>query len=191
VYLFGSALIAFIAAVLDLGQVLARGVVDTNLGTDMSSVKPLIIVREFGFAISVGLRFLFFWTIVADRPAHESCDEDGHHSGSWERWGLGGHVLKWGLLLISNAIPILQVVWRVDGTFSNFNPLYDTESSMEIVASALFICKLLLNISISPLVPRWKVLRRYLPLILALAFSTTVAVGNVICCAYTWFLCTE
>ena len=169
-----------------------------NLGA--SSVRVLLILRELGFALSFGFRFFFFWVFVSEPPRGElpflplpddrranfiSLDSESNlHSGSWKRWSYLGFVLKWGLLLMTIAVPVLQGLWRLVDSLNKFGPVYYTEGGIEIVLSAVFILKLLANTFMSPLTPRWKTLRDYLPPILALGIGMGVGIGNILCRTY-------
>lgn len=191
-------LLAFVSAILDLSQILERGAHNADIGADLDEVAPLIILRELGYAVSVGIRLLFFWSFVAEPPRGElpllpfpderrpnfiSLDSDKTiHSGSWKRWGIIGIIMKWSLLLVVIAIPILQAIWRLAVGFMNFGPVYNTEATLEIVVAALFILKLLANIWLSPLMPRWRTFRDYFPIIFALLINVGLGVGNVLCC---------
>jgi len=189
IYLYSSALLAFAAAILDLAQILAGGSSNTDNGLDPNTVAGLTNTREVGFALSFGFRYLFLWKFVAQRPPGEPrspqsppdsqgiVPEDSSHSSSWERWGVLGVLLKWGLLASVISIPILQIVWRIA---TRFGPVYIAESTVEIVVSALFIIKLLLNVFLSLISPRWRPLRSYLFPIIALLLSLSVGAGNVI-----------
>lgn len=144
-----------------------------------------------GLALSFGFRYLFLWKFVAQRPPGEPrsplsppdsqglVPEDNSHSASWERWGVLGFLLKWGLLAAVISIPVLQIIWRI---LTGFGTVYTAESTIEIVVSALFIIKLLLNVFLSLITPWWQPLRSYLFPIVALLLSLGVGAGNLIFC---------
>jgi hypothetical protein len=196
IYLYSSSLLAFTAAIFDLSQILAqvRPNADKGAVPRPVSVSGLIITREIGHALSFGFRFIFFWTFVARRPRGEPPpippeDRDKEynprehsHSASWQRWGILGITLKWVLLVASISIPILQIVWRDVPGLNQFGGVYTAEATLEIVVSALFILKLLLNVSLSPLTPRWRSLRSYAAPLLALLISSGLGIGNLIYC---------
>lgn len=104
------------------------------------------------------------------------------HSGTWGRWGFVGLVLKWVLLAVALAISVLQIIWRIVPSANMFGAIYGAESAMEIVASAILLLKLLLNVCITPISPRYKALQNYSAMILALLFNLGVGIGNVITC---------
>jgi hypothetical protein len=203
-YVFASVIVAFVGSVLDVGQVLLRGKVGTDSDTDISTVLPLLIARELTLSMSIGIRFLFFWTFVLQPPRGEhrllskvdSPDSKPSflwlgsdiHSGSWARWGYAGGLLKYGLLLAVFTIPILQILWRVVADFSRIGPVYNADSSLEIAISALFVVKLFVNVWLSPLIPRWKTIRDYLPAFSALFIGLGVGVGNILCCLSHWLI---
>ncbi|KAJ8084164.1 hypothetical protein AAF712_001027 [Marasmius tenuissimus] len=188
VYLYSSAIFAFGAAILDVSQLLVRGAINVQQGTGMEAVRAIINTSEVGFAVAVGLRFLFWWKFVAERPRGEPPPNimktstynprEHAHSASWKRWGVIGFILRWGLLLSCLSLPILQILWRV--TFRTFGPVYVVESTMEIVISAVFILKIILNIFLTPIVPRWKALVSYSVPILALMINLASAIGSLI-----------
>lgn len=145
--------------------------------------------------MSVGFTYLLLWTYVSqcplgEKPVTNENRETRHdpkfhsHSASWERWGTVGVVLKWATLGLSISIPLLQIIWRImgPGAQRTYGPVYVAESTIEIVTSALFILKLLLNISLSPLTPWWRPLRSHAAPILALLLSLTVGIGNTLLC---------
>ncbi|KAF9270356.1 hypothetical protein L218DRAFT_29755 [Marasmius fiardii PR-910] len=188
VYLYSSAIFAFGAAVLDLSQLLTRGANNIIQGTGTEAVRAIINTREVGFSISVGLRFLFFWKFVAERPRGEPPPLgpslytynpwEQSHSASWKRWGYLGLFLKWSLLLATLALPILQILWRI--VFRTIGPVYLVESTMQIVISALFMMKLLLNIFLSPVFPRSKAVASNLAPFLALGLNLGIGIGSLI-----------
>lgn len=186
VYLYSSAIFAFAAAVLDLSQLLARGETNIIQGTGTEAVQAIINTREVGFSISVGLRFLFFWKFVAERPRGEPpplgpslhTSREQAHSASWKRWGYLGIFLKWSLLLATLALPILQILWRV--VFRTSGAVYLVESTMQIIISALFMMKLLLNVFLSPLISRWRAIASNLGPFLALMLNAAVAIGSLV-----------
>ena len=199
-YVFASVIVAFIGAILDVGQVLLRGSVATDSDTDVSSVLPLLVARELTLSVSIGIRFFFFWAFVSQPPRGEHplvvsrTDSQEHkpsflwlesdiHSGNWMRWGYVGGVLKYSLLLAVFVIPVLQILWRVVADFSRVGPVYNADNSLEIAISALFVIKLFVNAWLSPLTPRWKTIRDYLPVIFALIIGFGVAIGNILCCS--------
>lgn len=184
-----SVLVAFLAALFDLSQLLIRGKEAVDLGINTASVSGLITAREVFFAFSDGLRFLFYWGFVAAIPLGETIPENTViHSGSWQRWGLLGKMLKWLTLLLVLLITIFQLVYRDVATLAKLGPIYETEATLEIIVSAVFILKLLLNTwarvpSGTTMMPtKGAMLVQYAPMIVALLFSLWIAVGNAILC---------
>ncbi|KAL0575979.1 hypothetical protein V5O48_005979 [Marasmius crinis-equi] len=189
VYLYSSAIFAFSAAILDISQLLARGSANVQQGAGTEAYRAIINTREVGFAISVGFRYLFFWKFVAERPRGEPPPpnlvnpavynpREHAHSASWKRWGVIGFLLRWALLAATLSLPILQILWRI--TFRINGPVYVVESTIEIIVSALFALKILLNVFLSPALPRWKPLISYLVPFIALMFNLAVAIGSLI-----------
>jgi hypothetical protein len=194
VVLYSSVFFAFTAAIFDLGQILT-GHHNTDSRPDLDAVTGLVAAREILFAVSVGLRFLFFWLFVAEPPRGEAIRSarsdpiarlftEETHSGAWCRWGFTGIILKWILLAVTLSILILQIIWRVAPGENRLGPLYGAEAAMEIIGSALFVIKLLLNTLITPITPRSKVLRSYAAMIFALLINLGLGIGNVATCEF-------
>ncbi|OJT09497.1 hypothetical protein TRAPUB_14031 [Trametes pubescens] len=186
-----SVLVAFLAALFDLSQILIRGKEAVDLGLNTAGVSGLITAREVFFACSDGLRFLFYWGFVAAIPLGETIPENTViHSGSWQRWGLLGQMLKWATLLLVLLITIFQLVYRDVATLAKLGPIYETEATLEIIVSAVFILKLLLNTwarvpSGTTMPTKGAMLVQYAPMIVALFFSLWIAVGNAILYDFT------
>ncbi|KAJ7597169.1 hypothetical protein C8J56DRAFT_919382 [Mycena floridula] len=188
IYLYTSTLLAFGAAVLDLTQLLSRGTSVSSASIDTNSLNGLINTREIGLALSIGFRFLFFWTFVAERPRGEppppNLDQRpfnpryDSHSASWERWGYLGFALKWILLAASLSIPLLQIIWRL--VQRRYDIIYMVSTTIEIVVSALFVIKVMLNIFLSPQVSSLPSFRAYSAPLLALLINVGISVGNLV-----------
>ncbi|KAK0496386.1 hypothetical protein EDD18DRAFT_1166232 [Armillaria luteobubalina] len=159
-YLHISTLLAFAVSVLDLNQLSARSSHSIFLDFDAYSGRGLFYTRELSLALSNGFRFMYFWMLVVERRRDEppltlqdrSAESEPRyraHSTSWQRWGYLGFILKWGLLALTVVIPIMQIVWRIFQR--RYGVAYTVESSVEIVASSLFILKLFFNVILSPL----------------------------------------
>lgn len=185
---------AFVACILDLSHVLAGEQSNQNGGTDKNTITGLIVAREIGFGISIGLRFFFFWLFVAEPPREEYIAEsqpslfsfkEPTHSGAWGRWGLGGVILKYSLLAIVFIIGIFQIDWRVAPGDNKTGAVYGAEATMEIVASALFIFKLVSNTYITPVQPVSRVLQGYTAIFIALLINLGLGIGNVATCKST------
>lgn len=185
-----SAAVAFISSILDLVQIVIRGVAAVNLGLNVSKVSAIIDIREIGFALSFGLRFLFFWGFVAQPTPGEVCPlGKAHHNGSWGRWGLFGIVLEIFTLTLTLVDPVLQILYRIIGTLHRLGPLYEVEASIQVVLSIIFILKLLLNCWVRMLantdaIPTRMTLLRYSPAIAALVLSALIGIGNVLKCEF-------
>lgn len=187
--------LAFISAIIDFGQliIISRGVFT-------GTVFPLRIARELGYAVSFGMRFFFFWRFVAMPPRGEIpviptpgrsrssfIMDDQFHSGSWGRWGITGVLAKYALLMGTIAIGVTQAIWRLGFAFglTRFSGVYRADAIMQIVMSALFLLKIAGNSYISPLMPRWRTVRDYLPVVSAIWIGLGVAVGNIICMRFS------
>lgn len=194
IYLYSTALFSFVAAVIDLAQLLVRGSVKVNMNTGITSgVTALINTREVGLSIAIGLRFLFFWAFVAERPRGEPpptidlsdprvyvYHAQNSHSAEWERWGYLGIFLKWLILASVISIPILQIIWRIAAR--HFGVVYMVESTIEILISALLLLKMILNVFLSPVSPWWKPLRFYIAPLIALLINLGIGIGELVYC---------
>ncbi|KAJ7103275.1 hypothetical protein B0H15DRAFT_204577 [Mycena belliarum] len=185
IFLYISSLLAFVAAILDLTQILLRGTANTDAGLAMDTVTGIANTREVGLALAFGFRFLYLWKFVAQRPRFEprpreadlSPSDSPFHSASWERWGVPGFILKYALLGSVIAIPILQIIWRIATGLSS---VYLAEATIQIAVSALLIAKLLLNLHLSTVSPWWRPFTPYIVPILALMISTGIGTGNLL-----------
>ncbi|KAI8995501.1 hypothetical protein BD414DRAFT_534664 [Trametes punicea] len=186
-----SVLLAFLAALFDLSQILIRGRRETDRGVDNAGVSGLITAREVFYAFANGLRFLFYWGFVSTIPLGETMPEGTvMHSGSWQRWGLSGTIVQWATLLLIALSTILQLVFRNVQAFEKIGPVYEAEGALEIIMSAVFMIKLFLNSwtrfsvgSTTP--PSSKMLMQYAPVVVALLLSFWIAVGNVVLFEFT------
>ncbi|KAH9937556.1 uncharacterized protein B0H18DRAFT_1113375 [Fomitopsis serialis] len=180
-----SVIIAFVATILDLIQLLIRGAVKVNTNTGLQSVSGLTSVREVGFALSFGLRFLFFWGFVAQPPPGEARPEyNALHNGSWRRWGLLGLILEMFTLALVLIDPVLQILYRLITSLHQIGPVYEIESTIQVVLSFVFILKILLNCWVKMLVnenalPVRKALAGYSAVITALVVSGLIGIGNI------------
>ena len=182
-----SVFLSFLAAVFDLSQLLIQGR-SSNEETLPSGVTGLITAREVFYSFANGFRLLFYWGFVAMIPLGETIPEGNKmHSGSWRRWGLVGLVLKWSTLLLVFLITLFQLIYRDVPALDQIGPVYEAAATLEIILSAVFILKLLLNtwarFSVGSTTPsKGKMLVQYAPIIVALMFSMWIALGNVILC---------
>jgi len=177
-----SIISAFIASILDLSQILQRGTVKTDLGLGLGAVQSLIKTREVGYALSTSLRFLFFWIFVAEPPKTERDTPGaraGSHCGKWNAWGFIGLILQYSTLGLTLAVFALQVVWRIDDKIDGFSTLYAAEAAIEVILSAVFILKIILNCAHSRVVSKWICLFDYMGFIVSLIFSTGFGVANL------------
>ncbi|KAI0824211.1 hypothetical protein BC628DRAFT_452098 [Trametes gibbosa] len=186
-----SVLLAFLAALFDLSQILIRGKVAVDLGLNTAGVSGLITAREVFYAFSNGLRFLFYWGFVAAIPQGETMPEGSMlHSGSWQRWGILGKILKWSTLLLVVLVTVFQILYRDVKALEKIGPVYEVEAALEIITSAVFVLKLLLNtwarFPVGSTVPsKGAMMVQYAPMILALMFSLWIAAGNAILFNFT------
>ncbi|KAI0094628.1 hypothetical protein BDY19DRAFT_988447 [Irpex rosettiformis] len=181
--LFASVWMAFAAAILDLVESLA-----ISRGNDLSNSTnlALTIAREVAYALSFGMRNLWFWLYVASPPPAAPVSQGSYvHSGSWHRWGLFGHLLKWVVLLSVIAIVCLQVLFRVDTPLMMDGPVYDADGTLQVILSFVFMLKLFMNtylVALDSVKETWwrSTLLRYLPIFMALMINFGVALGNIL-----------
>lgn len=184
--LHGAIFLAFAGAILDLVQVLARGKQSAAAVANINPFLSLTISREIAYALSFGLRFLFYWALVACPPRKQQDDDrEMMHSGSWGRWGITGYSLKYLLILMTLAITTLQVMVRVDMPLENNSFLFNAEGALESSISAVFMLKIFLNIYLAALdsfgaTSRSQLLLEYSPVLCALVISLGIGVGNVV-----------
>lgn len=109
--------------------------------------------------------------------------DDEFHSGSWGRWGITGVLAKYALLMGTIAVGVTQAIWRLGFSFGllRFTGVYRADAILQLVMSALFLLKLGGNSYISPLMPRWRTVRDYLPVATAISFGLGIAIGNLLC----------
>ena len=184
---------AFIAATLDLSQVIIRGSQDTAKGVGLDTIAGFLRAREVFLAFAVVLLDLYFWTLVAECPRGEMRDQSDQvstssdarsrmHSASWNRWGIVGSFLKWASLAVLLAVPLLQVLWRLLPTQRQYGSIYVAESILQTTVTAVFILKLILNVYISPLDSWWHAFRVYLGPMTALFLGISLGIGNLVLC---------
>lgn len=174
---------AFVASILDLSQILQRGRLDADLGLRLDSVQSLIKTREIGYALSNSLRFIFFWIFVAQPPKAERDTPNaraGTHSGNWDACGFVGRILQWVTLCLTLTIFALQVVWRLEKGSNEFTDSYTADSAIEVLLSAIFALKLLLNCVQCTIVPKWTCTLDYLGFIVSLLLSAGFGIANLI-----------
>ncbi|KAG9096128.1 hypothetical protein FRC06_008996 [Ceratobasidium sp. 370] len=193
-----AAFLPFVAAIVDLGQLI---IINRTRNIFAAGVFPMRIARELGYAVSFGIRFYSFWRLVAMPPRGEIpvlptpgrtnntslAMDDDFHSGSWGRWGLTGVFVKYILLMGTIAIGVTQAIWRLGFTFgfTKFTTVYHADAITEIILSCCFLLKLGGNVYLSPLTPRWRTVRDYLPVVTAISIGLGIAVGNLLCMRFS------
>ena len=189
-------MLAFVAAVLDSSRVLVDG---SAINATIVSSR-IIRALEVLLALSVGFRFLFYWSYVAEPsrrdlsaavtqgvwkiyfPAFEPIQEP--RSGSWVRWGLPGKLAAAGLLVAIVIVTGLQIVWRVVPQFRQYSNVYATDAVLELLVSFLILLKLLSNTTTLTSVDTMLVhtFSEYLIPIFGLLFNIAIGVGNLLRC---------
>lgn len=195
--LFFSTLLAFIAAVLDLAQTLADGMA---VNATFVAKKDVIRAREVLLALSIGFRFLFYWSYVAEPSRKDlsaaatqrvrkikflgfECTYEPY-SASWVRLGLSGKLIGAGLLVAIVIISMLQIVWRVVPQFHQYGNVYAADVALELLLSLLLLLKLLSNTvtlnSVDSLLVR--AFGEHLAPISGLLVNIAIGVGDLLCC---------
>ncbi|KAF8271414.1 hypothetical protein EI94DRAFT_1720542, partial [Lactarius quietus] len=185
-YLLSSVLLMFFGALTDLGQLYLQHAYSTE-SPSPSAAPSLTIIREVLYSIASGLRFLFYWVFVSQPPL---CEQDSArflsvHSGSWQRWGVTGSLLRWTTLAASFLVFVLQVLWRTVSLMHEFGPVYDIEGAVEITTTAIFIVKLLLNVSLVEESTRRQTLWQYSSVLFALSLNMVIGIGNLMHFAFS------
>ncbi|KAF9056304.1 hypothetical protein BJ165DRAFT_1432493 [Panaeolus papilionaceus] len=190
VFLYGSSFLAFAAATLDLGQILARGSENAAKDISLDNITALLFAREILLALSLSFLNIFFWMLVAECPNEErifnsndsmsATSQQSMHSASWGRWGPVGTVLKWFSLVALLSVPLLQALWRLVPSQRRYSTLYVAESTVQTTICLIFILKLFLNIYLSTLPTWWHSFRPCIPAFLALTFGASLGIGNLI-----------
>ncbi|PFH54605.1 hypothetical protein AMATHDRAFT_159 [Amanita thiersii Skay4041] len=180
-YLYAASFLVFGATIFNLSKILVQ--VEDGRHSNHAA-RALDIIHELGSALSFGLVFVFMWFFVARCPQAMISEKlkrgvPNDHSASWERWGLIGQFLKWVLLSLSLAVPLLQILWRLLDNSRIRGTLLITDAVIEIIVSVLYIFKLFLTISLIPPDNYWKVTRDYVPIIAALMLSAAIPIGNL------------
>lgn len=180
--------IAFVGSILDLADILSHGSPVIKEASTSLELGPLGTAREILYAIANGVLFGFLWLLVAQPPPNEySVDENGMHSGSWEKWGTLGTILKWALAISAVAIGVLQVLYRAIPALHIIGPVYQVECTIRIIVSAVLLLKLFLNTYLAVLssrggIPRWKTLRDYFPAMVAIGIGMGLAISDLLHC---------
>lgn len=190
-------LLSFVAVVIDLTQILIRDLTQ-------ATVQPSITAREILLALSLGLRFLFYWLYVSEPPIGgfqppsfqdrwnnflTLSSQDNIHSGSWARWGVSGSYAKVALLATIPAITALQIIWRLIQRYHIYGPVYAGNVTLEVVVSVLLLLKLLFNTLPTPSIARSHTFGEYGFPILALMFNIGISAGNLIDCRQNAHIC--
>ena len=177
--LFAASFLIFGAAIINLSKTL----VELKIGIVDGFSHRLGAVRDVGLGLSVGLIHLFVWLFVAECPQAEPHSQaQVRHSASWRRWGMPGEILKWLSLTLCFLTPTLRILWHRLTSVRVRGPLIIANATTEIVLSAMFILKLILNTSLVCHVLRWKALRDYVAPIIAIIISASIAIGNLATC---------
>jgi hypothetical protein len=177
----------FIAAILDLGQLLESQ--SSPADKDGVDVSGLIVAREVGLGLAYGFVFLFAWNTVVQRrelkrPISASAQQPLHDAGKARWLKLVRSGLRWFGLVLVISIALLQVSWRIIPSQRQYGGLYIAESTLEIVASVILIVAIILNVLMALPASWWPPFQSYLGLILALLITAAIGIGNLVTCEY-------
>ncbi|KAF9474465.1 hypothetical protein BDN70DRAFT_997033 [Pholiota conissans] len=198
VFLYMSSFCVFTAATLDLSQVIIRGPQNSSKITiSLDSISGFLYAREVFLSLSILSLDLFFWQLVSRCPAGERNTRtnefatskisrlESMHSASWSRWGIIGTILKYSSLAAVFSVPLLSMLWRLMPTQRKYGSIYVIEATVQTSIMAIFILKLLLNVSISPLDTSWRALQAYIVPITSLLIGLALGISNIIIFAFT------
>ncbi|KAG8984471.1 hypothetical protein FRB90_005309, partial [Tulasnella sp. 427] len=196
VYIIGTAIVAFISAIVDLVAVLH--------GSSASAFAALV-TREMGLASVTGLLFFSFWiycdtvppfklrsadlslprpSTVTDRPPQTSNDRRREREDpNWPGPAPVRAILMYGSLMSCFAVMALQMIWRFGWLFSlnKLIPEYRADAIMQICLVILFGGKILADSLAAPDdLPWWRIWRASGPMIFAMLTQMGIAIGNLI-----------
>jgi hypothetical protein len=77
------------------------------------------------------------------------------------------------------SVAVLEIIWRISGNAGSV--VYMANGIIQGVLSVAFLGKTFLNIYLSPLTPRWRTARDYLPIILALFARLGIILASEFC----------
>ncbi|KAH7345194.1 hypothetical protein B0J17DRAFT_712801 [Rhizoctonia solani] len=152
--------LAFLSAIIDLGQLII-----INRGVFTGTV----------FSLRIALRLHALQrrntgpTDARSRSGNRSSFviEDEFHSGSWGRWGLVGILTKYALLLGA----LRSGLRRRFGDLDRHVRFVPPQARGQLIHL--------------PLIPRWRTVRDYLPVVAAISIGIGVAVGNLLCMRFS------
>lgn len=157
----------------------------TNSNPANSGPFALVVLREISFALSISLNYLFFLVYLGRPPRGElklfaipdRARARRESPSRWPYWGLFGFLAQGVLGSSILAVAILEVIWRITGKAKG-NKSYVADGILQVILSLSFLVKIVLNTYLSPLIPRWKTLRDYSPLIFALSTRLGIALAG-------------
>ena len=158
---------------------------DTPLRT--TKQFPLIVLREVNLALSISLNYFFFFVYLGRPPRGEArLVEFSPLSSSrrispsrWSYWGVTGYILQAILAAGIIAVAVLGIIWRLGGKATG--SIYKADYLLQAVLALAFLGKICLNVFLSPLTPRWKTARDYLPVITALSSRLGIVLASEFC----------
>ena len=154
---------------------------------DDKNTFAIKILREVNFSLSIALNYFFFLIFLGRPPRGEVklvnvADRARARRDSpsrWAYWGLPGYVLQALLGATVVSVAILEMIWRVSGNAGG--TIYMANGIVQGVLSVAFLGKTFLNTYLSPLSPRWKTARDYLPVIFALSTRLAIVLASEFC----------
>lgn len=152
-----------------------------------SGTFAITVLREVNFSLSTALNYFYFLLFLGRPPRGEltlanPADRARARRESpsrWAYWGIFGYLtlVVLGASIVSAVV--LEMIWRISS-----NPggtIYVASGIIQGVLCLAFLGKVLLNTYLSPLSPRWKTMRDYLPIILALSARLGIVLASEFC----------
>jgi hypothetical protein len=145
------------------------------------------ILREVNFSLSIALNYLFFLTFLGRPPRGELklanvADRARARRDSpsqWAYWGITGYLFQAIFGASITSVAVLEIIWRISGNAGSV--VYVANGIIQGVLSVAFLGKIFLNTYLSPLSPRWRTARDYLPVILALFTRLGIVLASEFC----------
>jgi hypothetical protein len=149
-----------------------------------------VVLREVCFAISISLNYLFFLLYLGRPPRGEFALNDRARArqqspSAWAYWGIFGYIAQGILFAGTISVAVLEVIWRVSARPRS--RVYMADGIIQGILAAAFLGKTFLNAYLSPLRPKWKTFRNYLPVILALSLRLGIVLASEFCSEYLAF----
>ncbi|CAG7847717.1 SubName: Full=Uncharacterized protein {ECO:0000313/EMBL:CCA67875.1} [Serendipita indica DSM 11827] len=189
-----SAFLAFSGAIFDFSRLLQEAKSSPPPQSDDTSTPrqfPLVVLREVNLALSISLNYFFFFVYLGRPPRGEArlvefsplSPSKRMSPSRWAYWGVTGYLLQAILAASIIAVAVLGIIWRIGGRAAGL--VYKADHLLEAILALAFLGKVCLNVFLSPLTPRWKTARNYLPVIYALSTRLGIVITSEFCAGFT------